>query len=225
MEGSKLDLGQAALVASGVKAQRQLKNYVAKIDAMCQKLAVIIGTGDDVEKAKTIFNWLWATKPKRYRSRDNFTLTKVIDAQLSKLHKNVGNCLGLTVLYNVLAQRFGLAAKAIYLDNAFGRGPHVLTMLQTGNGPIDVENIFPFGFDYKGHLNNSGRIEWSNRELVADIYVSIGNDLFEQGKLKMAIQNYDEAIKLNPNHPIASLNRQIAFAESGQAKKASQRRE
>jgi len=87
------------------------------------------------------------------------------------------------LLYNVLCHRFSLEVKAGYVDEAFGLGPHVFSILTTESGTIDVENIFPYGFDYRGHIDNPGRQEWGDRELGADIYLSIGNSLFEKRTL------------------------------------------
>jgi hypothetical protein len=108
-------------------------------------------------------------------------LNDVIDAQLSKESQSAGNCLGLTVLYNCLLKKIGIAAGALYLENAFGKGPHVLTLLRRSASPIDIENSLPDGFDYQGHLDDPSRTKWGERELVADIYHSLGNELFLKG--------------------------------------------
>lgn len=75
---------------------------------MCRQISLEIGRGGDREKGKAIFDWLWTNKPKRYQRLANFRLTQVIEAQLREKEETVGNCLGLTLLYNVLCQRFGL---------------------------------------------------------------------------------------------------------------------
>ncbi len=95
------------------------------------------------------------------------------------------------------------------MENAFEIGPHVLTFLQTKGSLIDIENILPEGFDYKGHLHHPSRIRWGDKELVADIYHSMGNDFFSKGEFIKALENYDMAIKLNPQYEKAHLNRTI----------------
>lgn len=70
-------------------------------------------------------------------------------------------------------------AVTLYLENAFGIGRHVLIILQTEESLIGIENILPDKFDYKGHLNDPSRTRWGDRELVADIYDSFGNDFFK----------------------------------------------
>ena len=101
------------------------------------------------------------------------------------------------------------------MENAFGIGPHVLTMIRTEGLLIDVENILPDGFDFKGHLANPSRIRWGNKELVADIYHSLGNEFFEKEKFVEALENYDQAIQLNPQYEKARLNRAIVHDKIG----------
>jgi Tfp pilus assembly protein PilF len=85
----------------------------------------------------------------------------------------------------------------------------VLTLLQTGDLTIDIENILPEGFDYKGHLNNPTRTKWGDKELVGDIYHSFANEYFEKGEFVKALNNYEMAIKLNPQYEKAHLNKAI----------------
>jgi len=106
-------------------------------------------------------------------------------------------------------------ADALYFENAFGMGPHVLTLLQTGASAIDIESILPDGFDYKGHLNNPSRTRWEDKELVADIYHSLGNEYFEKGEFAKALNNYEMAIKLNPQYEKAYLNKAIVMDKLG----------
>jgi tetratricopeptide (TPR) repeat protein len=74
---------------------------------------------------------------------------------------------------------------------------------------IDIENIFAEGFDYKGHLSAPMRTVWGDRELVADIYHSQGNEAFEKENLPEALKNYKKAINLNPNYQKAHFNLSI----------------
>jgi tetratricopeptide (TPR) repeat protein len=164
-----------------------------------------------VAKARSLFTWLWNQKPNRYQSHGTFRLHDVVDSQLSGENQAVGNCLGLTLLYNCLLKRIGIDVGALYVENAFGIGPHVLTMVSTEGLLIDVENILPDGFDFKGHLANPSRIRWGNKELVADIYHSLGNEFFEKENFVEALENYDRAIQLNPQYEKARLNKAIVL--------------
>ena len=213
-----MDLIEGALVASGVSGERQMQRYRAKVAGICRAIAPA-GAADDVERAKQAFHWLWKSKPHRYQRGGNFGLGDVIDAQLGR-SEMVGNCLGLTILYNVLAQRLGLEVRAIYLDDAFGVGPHVLTSLRVGERSIDIENTLSNGFDYAGHRDSPRRQQWGDRELVADVYHSMGNRFFYRGELNRAIQNYDEAIRLSPGYATPRFNKGIALVELGETDQA-----
>ncbi len=213
------DLGWAAIVACGVQREEEVENYLRQINYLCQQIFPKIVSSNPIDRAKAIFDWLWTKKPRRYKYQGNFKLTEVLKAQLGE-EEAVGNCLGLTLLYNVLCQRFGLKVKAGYVDEAFGLGPHVFSILITKPKIIDVENILPYGFDYPGHINNPGRQEWGDRELIADIYLSIGNDLFERGDLVKAIESYDKALKLNPKYAKASYNKGLALIKLGRVEEA-----
>jgi len=210
MKKGVFNLEKEALLASGIDGKNQLAEYKRKLDSLCRQFShQIISTSNLVTKARTLFNWLWEEKPACYEPHGRYRLNGVIDAQLSKDIQAVGNCLGLTLLYNSLLQRMGIDTEALYIENAFGRGPHVLTILQTEESLIDIENIFSDGFDYKGHLNNPSRTRWGSRELVADIYHSVGNEVFEKGEWIEALKNYDRAIHLNPHYEKAYLNKVI----------------
>jgi len=213
-----MDLAEGALIASGVSDAGQLKCYRAKIDRICRAIAPA-GAADDVERARQVFQWLWRSKPHRYERGGNFRLGDVIDAQLGQ-SEAVGNCLGLTILYNVLARRLGLEVQAVYLDDAFGIGPHVLTLLRTGGRYMDIENTLPHGFDYAGHRDSPRRRQWGDRELVADVYHGMGNRFFHRGELDRAVQDYDEAIKLSPGYATPRLNKGIALVELGEVEQA-----
>jgi tetratricopeptide (TPR) repeat protein len=211
-----LNLEKESLVASGLKDNRQFAEYRAKLDQLTKQfIGQMKPSQEPVEKARTLFNWLWERKPGRYKPQGSFRLNDVIDAELGKDSWTAGNCLGLTLLYQCLLKRISIHADALYLENAFGMGPHVLTLLQTDASAIDIENILLEGFDYKGHLNNPSRTKWRDKELVADIYHSLGNEYFEKGEFANALKNYEMAIKLNPQYEKAHLNKAILMDKLG----------
>lgn len=217
---ARLDLAQGALVASGVGNRRELDIHLAKVDTLCQQLEPDLPNSGRRETAKAIFDWLWRKKPGRYEFQGSFRLTEVLDAQLDPMAAMVGNCLGLTVLYNLLARRFGLPVKAVYLDEAFGRQSHVLSMLELRGAVVDIDNIFAHGFDFREHLEDPQRLVWGDAELISDIYHSIGWALHERRELDLAIANYGKAICLNPGYIKAYLNRGIAYAMMGREDEA-----
>ena len=213
------NLEKEALFASGIKEKYQLDAYAEKLDHLqWQFVCEMKPPADPVTKASVLFTWLWIEKPNRYQSRGSFCFNEVIAAQTSKDRQTVGNCLGLTLLYNCLLRRMDIEAGALYLENAFGIGPHVLTLLPDRESLIDIENILPDGFDYKGHLKDPSREKWGDRELVADIYHSLGNQYFGKGEWRGALKNYDTAIRLNPHHEKAHLNKTILLDKMGREK-------
>lgn len=198
------------LTASGVTGEIRILEYTAKLNHLRELAFHDIKNTDDMKhKARVLFDWLWETKPFRYQSKGPFRLDQVIDAQLNDSAQEVGNCLGLTLLYNCLLRFSDIPAKALYMEDAFGSGPHVISVLSTGEGLLDIENILPDGFDYKGHLHRSSRTDWGDKELVADIYLSIGNECFEKREPLEALKNYEKAIAWNPEFEKAHLNRII----------------
>src|SRR4030042_3493185 len=210
------NLEKESLLASGLKDHRRLVEYRGKLDQLAKQfIGEIKGSQQPAEKARALFDWLWERKPGRYEPQGYFRLDDVIDAELSKENRTVGNCLGLTLLYQCLLKEMSIHADTLYLENAFGMGPHVLTLLQTGASEIDIESILPDGFDYKGHLNNPSRTKWRDKELVADIYHSLGNEWFEKGELAKALNNYERTIKLNPQYEKAHLNKAILMDKRG----------
>lgn len=214
------DLLSAALIATGVTGYRDIVRYTNKIERLCDEINKFVASSDsDVDKARVIFHWLWMSKPRRYKAQGHYKIADVSDAQTGRA-RHVGNCLGLTVLYNIIAQRFDIKVKAAYMENAFGRGPHVFSILTSGKSTIDIENVFPNGFAYPGHLNPSERYVWNDEELIADVYNSMGNEMFAAGKRSRAIECYDKAIILNPTYRKPYLNKGMALVELGRDEEA-----
>jgi tetratricopeptide (TPR) repeat protein len=210
------NLEEEALLASGIQEKSKIDFYLVELGRIYQQfLHQMILPPDAVDKARTLFTWLWISKPDRYKFQGSYKLNEVIEAQLNENAKSVGNCLGLTLLYNCLLRKMDIYAKALYLENAFGTGPHVLTLLQIKKSNIDVENILPDGFNYGGHHAHPERTGWGDRELIADIYHSVANELFEEGSFSGALKNYDMAISFNPRYEKAHLNRAILLDRMG----------
>ena len=196
-----------ALIASGVTKEDRIHVYLHELDELLSQFEQHVPPrGDPILVAQDLFVWLWQKKPNRYKAGASFRVQDVIRAQMSESRESVGNCLGLTLLYNSLLRRKKIDARATYLENAFGIGPHVLTALTTQKGVIDVENILSHGFDFEGHLKDPTRRSLGDRELVAEIYNSAGNDFFENEELDKALRNYELAIRMDPNHERAPLN-------------------
>jgi tetratricopeptide (TPR) repeat protein len=203
-------LEREALIASGLDDEIIVEAYIHRLRSLASPCFTPGShSAPIISRARCLFSGLWKDRPARYQREGPFRLHQVIDAQTQEGPTAVGNCLGLTCLYNSLLKIIDISAKAVYLENAFHIGPHVLTLLETDHFRIDIENILPEGFDYPGHKDNPSRTLWGDRELVADIYHSAGNENFERGRFSEALQNYDRALELNPGYEKAGLNRTI----------------
>lgn len=203
------DLEFEAFRASGV-GERYIAHYQHLFSELKRAFLDQVNLSDDpVIRAKQAFDWLWQKKPNRYQPKGLYKLSDVVESQLSQEKPAVGNCLGLTILYNCLLRRIGVEAKALHLEYAFGMGSHILSLVPGGHTEIHIENIFQQGFDYKGHLKNPSATRWEDWEVVADIYHSFGNELFERGEFTKALTNYDKAIELNPLYEKAKLNKLV----------------
>ena len=209
-------LEKKALIASGITKDDLIASYLSKLDKLHQRFIHEMNhIGDPLATAKALFDWLWIKKPARYAPHGHFRLHHVIDSQLSRDSQAVGSCLGLTLLYNCLLRRAGIKAGALHLENAFGIGPHVLSILKTKDSIIDIENILPDGFDYEDHLEDSSRTLWGDTELVSDVYLSQGNECYGRGGYREALENYEKTIGLNPRYERALLNKAIVLDKMG----------
>lgn len=211
------DFLSEALKASGVKTSKELIFWTGKLDFLLREMPEL--PDSEKGKAELLFCWLWKEKPDRYISGGNFRLTDVIAAQIDPSAIHVGNCLGLTLLFNSLANHLGLKAYTINMEEAFGTAPHVLSLVYTEEVPVQVENILADGFNYKNHALEK-QVIWSSRGLVADIYNSMGTESFLKGKLETAMSCYEKALSLNPEYMKAKLNMGLTLIQLGKEKEA-----
>lgn len=206
-------LEEAALIASGIKTQLEKEHYLSLFLKLVSQITPQMPREDEVSRARFLFNWLWNTKPKRYLPGGYFLLNQVLEAQVRPGSGPVGNCLGLTILYNSLARHLGLNVGAVHLEKAFHGVPHVFTQFVTDGSQIDIEHVSPDGFNHTGHQDNPEREFWGDDELIADIYLSRGNVLFIARKWLDAIICYNMALELNPKYQKAELNRAMAVSQ------------
>jgi tetratricopeptide (TPR) repeat protein len=217
------DFIQEALLASGVPP-RQLDSYRSRLEQLAERLGTSLPP-DPLRRASGLFHKLWREKPHRYQPGADFRLHRALENQLRPEREEVGNCLGLTMLYTALAHCLGLGPHlgAVYLASSFvDRGPHVLSLLRTPQHNIDIEHVFPTGFDFRGHLDNPAREEWSEPDLVAETYVADGNFCFDARHLQGALEKYDRALELRPTSYKALVNRATVLAALGRVEEAAE---
>lgn len=206
------DLPTEALKASGINKAAEIIAYRHKLDQIFQAFLLTAKPlqSDPIKRAKQLFRWLWDKKPFRYQIHGPFKLSDCILAQLNNRSRHVGNCLGLTLLYNCLLEKMELVPGALYLETAFDHGPHVLSILKLNDITIDIENICAHGFNYGNHINHPSRVMWGAKELVSDVYFSVGNGCLKKHELSQALENYNRALHYNPAYRQAHMNRAIA---------------
>lgn len=220
LQNKTVSLEKGALIASGLKDRNSLYSYFQKLSRILDDMQLKKVNGDEYTRGKYLFDWLWLCKPKRYRSRGPFCLTDVIDAHINKNTYGVGNCLGLALFFNVLAKRIGLKVEAVYTEDEFGGSPHVRSVIVIQGKTIDVEHMTPAGYDFKESRSVIKKVSWYDRELIADIYHSLGNLLYDEGKYDEAVLNYDKALLLNPRYTKAFINAATALLVLGRKEQA-----
>jgi len=208
---------QEALEASGIRTDRDIRVCMGKLDVLQRGLPEFPDSARG--KAETLFRWLWKDRPHRYMRGGSFRLNEVISSQSDPQSRSAGNCLGLTLIFNSLAKRVGLDVAAIKMELAFGTGPHVLSLVYAAEGPLQVENILPEGFDYRAHGKET-QVIWDDKALVADIYNSRGTESFLKGDMETALSCYEKALSLNPGNEKARLNMGLTLAQLGREKEA-----
>ncbi|MEK6863531.1 MAG: tetratricopeptide repeat protein [Nanoarchaeota archaeon] len=199
----KASVERTLLAVSGLETEEAIYSYQRKLDFIqkdfersCPERA------GNYQTAKSLFDYLWETKPKRYNG--DFLLAKVIDNQLDEdKDKTVGNCVGLTSLYSVLGRRLDLdmAVLASY--------EHFLTIFYDGERAIAVENVKRSGFDDVDALFKPefrvGRLSL----LVAETLNSRGYHKEDSGDLQGALADYNTAIGLEPDNAVIINNRGV----------------
>ncbi|MBI2867480.1 MAG: hypothetical protein HYX97_03990 [Chloroflexi bacterium] len=216
------DLAMAALAASGVLDRREREAAIARLEALSRNAHAHMEMEgrDALHTAEAMFRWLWLTKPVRYQPGGPYQLQTVVKRQVEWRQKTVGNCLGLTVLYNALLQRLGLRVEAVYAPDAARQGPHVFSRLRLDGRRLDIDSSVPFGFGTARFMHAKDRVVWDNQALVAEIYASRGNEALNAGDAALAVRCYRKSLALHPGHPMVGLNMGIALAAQGKVRAA-----
>jgi tetratricopeptide (TPR) repeat protein len=144
--GSNIPLKHSFLIASGIKDKSVGDDYLRKFDKIHSKYDIFAKKkyGNNMtalKRAQALSEYL--TSPVRYDSNKSL-FNEVIDARLSSSpFVGHGNCLGLTCLYNALAEEDNI------LTGIYKRIEHVFTRAFIDNRQYAIENTSPFGFDIK----------------------------------------------------------------------------
>lgn len=190
----EFDLANAGLIASGIRDKGGLDFYLDKFNGLVLSIAAdsrVSSAETDVKKAQAVFDWLWESKPKRDDSASR--LTDALDNQLSN-REQVGDCMGLTLLYNSICQRLGISMKAVWTVR------HIYSAMDTEKGIIPVENTMRYGF---GNGLGVG-IVIGNQQLIQRFLLRQAFDYKEAKDHKQAFSLTEIALRINPETAVGS---------------------
>ncbi len=184
----KFDLAATGFIASGIRNRDELESYLVKFG----ELVAIIGSDEkvnnaktDVDKAEAVFNWLWVSKPNRYNSAPR--LTEALDNQLSD-SEEVGDCMGLTLLYNSVCQRLGIDMNAVWTIR------HIYSAMDVGEEINPIENTSRDGF---GNGSGIGKVI-GNQQFIQRFLIRLAYDYKEAERYKDAFSLDEIALRINP---------------------------
>lgn len=214
----RFDLATAGFIASGIREKEELDSYLNRFEGLVSSIfsdiresfsrfeystsfsysdAQVRNAKINAFKAEAVFNWLWNSKPKRSKKPKSgnraVILTDVLDNQLSD-KEEVGDCMGLTSLYNSICQRLGIDVKAVWTTG------HIYSVIENDRSLIPIENTLEEGFN-----------EGCRKGVIIDNSQLIQRFLIRQASDYKKAENYREAylleeiaLRINPKTADAS---------------------
>jgi len=196
-------LVEACLIASGVVRAEDLQAYLRDYEQLVAAIQRIEPPADPRRRARLVFEVLHAEALAGGYCVDCTDLRGLIDG-------GHFNCVSSAVLYNALAERFGLTTSAVALPG------HAYSIVWIGRQPLEVEttcaNWFEvlddptrqaelveqtIGSDHRTDRAADKRIV-SNEILVGTIYYNRGVGLLERGAFAESIAVNTHALAIDP---------------------------
>jgi tetratricopeptide (TPR) repeat protein len=229
----------AALVASGVDRPETLRDWEARLDAMVDELRETFpAAGTPQEQARAIFEFMHRRILVAGYSRN---CTELAEA----LEQGHFNCVSATVLFNCLAERFGLRICGLETPG------HALSRLILPEGRLDVETTCPRWFELAHDPRRQAELvqrtlgtapagasprgpcrEVCGPQLAAMIYYNRGVDRLAEQRFADALADNAKALRLDAasvtarGNLLAALNNwAIALASDGRYTDACRRLE
>ncbi|WP_213545626.1 hypothetical protein [Vannielia litorea] len=207
---SREDFEEIALFASGIRNADARARYIARLDEIEAELRRQIDTNlPPAELAGQMLPWLH-DKVLTAGYREKQTDLSVL------LDEGLFNCVSSAVVYNALALRLGLDARAIEVPD------HAFSIVYDGANHMDVETTTPQGFDprrekieafealtgfnYIPESNRSKRREIGAAGLAALIYYNHGVMHLREGRFHEALLANFRAMSLDPEFSSAATN-------------------
>ena len=146
-------LEKALIVASGIRDEKEVSEYLRKLDIIQQGYYdKIARDGSNREKAQWLFDYMWGMT--RELDDESSLVTDAIDSKLD-LDRDIvcGDCVALTSLYSILGLRVGIQ------DLSVGVTPgHIFSFIESEK--LVMENVNPKGFNYIRSVFQKGGLKW-----------------------------------------------------------------
>jgi tetratricopeptide (TPR) repeat protein len=200
---STWSMHEAALVASGVTDPARRKAYLARFDKLVEAARAATAKGKTADqKGQLLLAYLHAGPMAKGYVAAQTTLSGILDT-------GTFNCVSSAVLYNALALRLGLNARAVEVpDHAFSvvydqnRAMDVETTTKAGFNPArdpqakrQLEKLT--GFQYIPDSNRDRRREVREAGLVAIIYYNRGVTALKEKHYHEALLHFFRAMSLD----------------------------
>lgn len=205
----QFSFGEAALIASGVTDETLRKQYLERLDDWEAAVRQALRNSDGpMDRGRKLLKFIHEGPMKGGYVSEQTDLSQIIERQTF-------NCVSSATLYNVLARRLGLDARAIEVPD------HAFSIVYDGASHADVETTTPLGFDpardpqarheferetgfrYIPESHRDERREIGETGLVAIIY-------YNHGVSHLRDKRYAAALKAN--FCALSLDREFASA-------------
>jgi tetratricopeptide (TPR) repeat protein len=198
---SKLIL-KAALVVNEVP-EAKIAEYIEKFDRLYMgyvqyKIDNNLHPSNKFQEIECLNKYLWKNGHLWRAVEQAFMLDKVIDNQLAYLadkygRVEVGNCEGLTMLFNIMAVRAGIPAQSVFILG------HIFSLYESRV----IENTVSTGNNSK--VFSKDNVVSAYKGIAASFY-NIGFELSKKKEYDKAILAYEKAILLHPKYTSAYIN-------------------
>ena len=214
-QDGKLDqwsFADAALLVSGVATAERRKAYLARLDALeAQARAATASAKGPFERGAALLRFLHSGLMAKGYASQQTDLSTILDT-------GTFNCVSSAALYNVLARRLGLDARAVEVPD------HAFSIVYDGTAHADVETTTAAGFNparnkaaqaefekltgfaYIPDSHRDRRREVGELGLLAIVYYNHGVELTRQKRYPEALLAYFRAMSLDPEFASAVQN-------------------
>jgi tetratricopeptide (TPR) repeat protein len=204
------DFSDAALLASGVLDAAKRKQYHERIEDIARKAQLAVASGrDPMERGQLLLRWLHREVLKKGYRASQTSLSVLLDQQTF-------NCVSSAVLYNIVALKLGMDARAIEVPD------HAFSIVYQGTTHVDVETTNALGFNpsrdqiknfekltgfrYVPEKHRDQRRELTEAGLAALIYYNNGVEFSRAKRHYDALLAYFRAMSLDSEFASAAKN-------------------